>query len=225
MSKQKSMHKPPQRPRGFLGGLIVSLLGLGVLFLGMAAQGPDLDMKFVREIPSKLSPERLEYNISSTTRWPQWFYSVANVKVLNPQSPSEQAYTITEGSRLSFQMDPGKGLHKKFELIAKVIKYVPGKVLSLEVEGDSTHRLSSIFEKITWTIHLVPNPNGKELGTLIRGEASAKTRHWRSRLLGRIAERVVMNQIFYPNLIKLAELRQPFSADSPLEQDRNSLWK
>lgn len=218
---------------GYFGGFLVLLLGTAVLLLAAAANGPDLTLQFSREIPSTLTPERLEYNISSVTRWPQWFYSLAKVRILSskeklaenahPNSAkfTAESYDISEGTRLSLLMDPGKALSKRFEITARVKKYIPGKVLSLEIENDSTNRLSHIFKNLVWTLEFIPNGTG----TLIRGHASAETCHWRSRIFGRIAERVVMNQVFYPNLIKLAELRQPFSADSPMDADRSSLWK
>lgn len=217
MSK-KNKDQIRQRSR-FWGGFIVVLFGASVLLMAAAANGPDFVLHFEREIPSTLSPERLQYNIASTTRWPQWFYSLAKVRVL--ESALEDPAMIREGARLSLLMDPGKAMSKRFEIIARVKKYVPGKLVTLEIENDSTSRLSRIFKNLEWTIEFTP----KDSGTLIRGTASATTCHWRSRLFGRIAERVVMNQIYYPNLIKLAELRQPFSADSPLEADQSTLWK
>ncbi len=70
--------------------------------------------------------------------------------------------------------------------------------------------LIRLFDHLEWRLDFFPSPQGKE-GGVIHASAIAHTRHWRSRFFGRIAEKIVMNQIFYPDLVKLAELKQPFS--------------
>ena len=118
-------------------------------------------------------------------------------------------------------MDPGKALRKKFDLTVQVLEYKRGRFLHLKVLSDSSGRLTQVFDRIEWTVEIQPKPNG---GSLIRGTAVAHTCHWRSRLFGKLTERIVMNQVFYPNLMKLSELKQPFSADSALDS-KYSPWK
>ena len=186
-----------------------------------------------------MTAEHLALNVQTIARWPQWFYSLKSVKILSqPSSPDtvvnnkNDPTLIQEGTRLLLMMDPGKGLRKKFEVTARVSRFVPQQLLKLEIEEDSTHRIDEILGNLSWTIEFLPMPPQDQSTptkmrgiTLIRATVQAETRHWRSRLFGRLTERIVMNQVFYPNLIKLAELRQPFSADSPMEEDQASLWK
>jgi hypothetical protein len=52
------------------------------------------------------------------------------------------------------------------------------------------------------------------------GEARARTRNWRARMYGRLASRTLMNQVYYPNLIKLGELAHPFTSTDPRQPDQ-----
>jgi hypothetical protein len=188
---------------------LLILLVASLLFVGFAVQSPDQDLHFTREIISDLPPERLDRNLSSLSRWPQWFHSLTQANVVSSQSQLGSA--LQTGDVLKLNIDPKKGMSKAFELTARVTEYKPGQKISLAILDDSTGRLTRIFDKVIWTIELKSHPKG----TLIFGEATAHTCHWRSRLLGKMAEKILLNQIFYPNLIQLAQLRQPFSVEAP----------
>jgi hypothetical protein len=192
--------------------LILSLLTCVAVLISFA-QGPDQVLSFSRMVPSSLDPERIDRNISAVTRWPQWFFSTAEVKILDSsnQAVSSEVQTIQDGSLLKIRIDPKKGERKKFELTAKVVNYLPGKKLDLALVEDSTGRLTRLFDHLNWNIELIQT----EKGTHIRETTTATTRHWKSRLFGRIAEKILLNQVSYPNILKLAELKQPFSVDSP----------
>lgn len=185
-----------------IAAIISAILLVDLIWTGI---GNNQTLQLVREIPSKLNSERLDRNISSLSRWPQWFYSLTEAKMVSPHSK------LKKGSQVQFQMDPKKGEKKKFILFAEVEEYKPGQILKLKITDDSSGRLTRIFDWIEWTIQFDSTPEG----TVIRGIATAHTKHWRSRLLGHIAEKILMNQIFYPNLLKLSELRWPFSVEVP----------
>ena len=166
------------------------------------ARKPDFDLQFSREIPSDLSSERLFRNISYVNRWPQWFYHLDGVEGIHEGAP------LRPGSLLVMKMNPHKGINKPFDLSAEVIRYVPNNQLSLKILNDSTGRMSQLFESLEWNIELIENLKGS--GSLIRGTSRARTRNWRSRFLGRISEKILMNQTFHPDLMKLSELRRPY---------------
>lgn len=208
-----------------LGGIFVSFLAIFLVLCVFFAQGPDLDLHFVRDVPTDLSPSRLDRNISAITRWPQWFFNLEKVTMDHP-TPSTQltkshpvSHLITaldhqmiqKGSKVIFHIDPHKGLHNQFDLTAEVTEYIPGQTVGMKILKDSSGRLNRLFDSLSWKIEILPESHG----SLIRGIATAHTSHWRSRLFGRIAGRVLMNQVFYPDLVKLAELKQPFSVEAP----------
>ncbi len=186
--------KKPWRVIGFV------LLGLALGEGTYLSQGPDITLVLDRRFRSSLSPDRLSRNLSSTSRWPQWFHSLAQVV-----GPS----TLEKGSQLTLKIDPKKGPKKKFDLQAEVIESIPSRLLHLKITGDSSGRLTHLFDRLEWKIEIDPT----EQGSSIHGIALAHTRHWRARLFGRLTEKILMNQVFYPNLIQLADLKQPFSID------------
>jgi hypothetical protein len=197
-----------KHPFRFTGGFLVTLLGATVLLLSSYANGPDRELSLSRVIPSDLTTGHLDRQISSLTRWPQWFYSLKEAKA-DPSSPAPSL--LKKGDVITLAMDPKKGPSKCFSLKAEVTEYRPAHSLSLKIIDDSSHRLTLLFDRLEWKIELEPKPSG---GSWIRSTAIAHTHHWRSRLFGAIAEKILMHQVFYPNVLKLATLMQPFSVDS-----------
>jgi hypothetical protein len=184
-------------------GLTFLVLAIVAAWIGIAllmAQAPDVTLTLDRRIRSSLSPERLERNIGSPCRWTQWFYSLAQVN-----GPD----TIEKGALFTLHIDPNKGNKKKFELEAQVIDYIPSRLLHLKITRDSSGRLTHLFDQLEWKIEIDPIENG----AVLHGMVLAHTHHWRARLFGRLAEKILMNQVFYPNLIQLADLKQPFKVD------------
>jgi hypothetical protein len=207
---------------GFYGRLSGAILGVFVLGMAIGARMPDLDLSFARNIPTTLTPERLEKNVSSVARWPQWFFSLAKATILDSPSlrlASKQlggatplAYDpslIEKGSILKLEIDSHRFLTKPFELIAEVTEYQPSNTLRLNILSDSSGRLTRLFDHIEWQLDF----ETKEGGAMIHAQERAHTQHWKARFFGRIAERILMNQAFYPDVIKLSGLQHPFSVD------------
>jgi len=196
--------------KSFKKSLMILFL-ISILWTAWAVQRPNQELHFTREVVSELSPERLDRNIASVTRWPQWFHSLSEVTVLpsgtlpSQPIPNSIQRSIQVGDLLKLKMT------KPFELTARVLEYIPNQKMKLAILADSSGKMTRIFDQLTWSIELMPHPKG----SVIRGEATAHTCHWRSRMLGDVAEKILMNQVFYPNLIKLSLLRQPFSVEPP----------
>jgi hypothetical protein len=196
--------KKPSRIGKFLilGALIAPVIPC-VYF----ATGPDRELHFVREVYSNLDPQRLDRNLSAVNRWPQWFYSASTVRILD--EAVAPGATLKKGALIRFSMNQQKPARKRFELTAEVIDYAPAQRLELKILKDSSGRLDRLFKSMVWKISVEP----RNTGSLIHAEAVAQTRSWRSRLFGGISERILMNQTFYPDVLKLSELKQPFSLD------------
>jgi hypothetical protein len=187
---------------------LLVLLGASLLLMVSFAQGPDLQLQFVRQVPSDTSPAKLDRYVSSVTRWPQWFFSLALATIADHKP-------LEKGAIITFNIDPHKGAHRRFVMTAEVENYSPGHTLELKILTDSSGRLTKLFDLVNWKIDFIPKSVEKpgEDGSYIRGTVTAHTHHWRARLFGRMAEKILMNQIFYPDLIKLSELTQPFSLE------------
>lgn len=193
----------------FTGGLLVTLLGAIAIVFVICANGPDRDLTLTRIIPCDLTPSHLDRQMSSLTRWPQWFHALKEAKLDSPETSTTHPAPLKKGDILTLAMDPKKGEWKRFALKAEITEYIPAQGLTLRILDDSTHRLTRLFDRLEWKIELQP----KSGGSFIHATVSAHTHHWRSRLFGAIAEKILMHQVFYPNILKLATLTQPFSVD------------
>jgi len=213
----------PSRARKLFGPIVGLIALTFTLALFWAAQGPDFDLSFSREVPSELSPARLDRNLFSLARWPQWFFNLSDATVLNvdPQGGPEQDKIIRPGSLIKLTVDTQKTLAKNFFLTAQVLEYRPGQILRIQIVDDSSGRFPELFSIVEWKIEFLPKGDG----SVIRGSAIARTKHWRARLFGRMAEKILMYQLFYPDLMKLSELKQPFSSGlDPQLKPKNSTF-
>jgi hypothetical protein len=118
------------------------------------------------------------------------------------------------GEMIRLTIDPKKGPSRKFTIMARILEFTSGQKLKLEILGDSHERLNKLFDHITWTIEISPwtdGPlrNGKLPKSKVTAISEVHTCHWRSRLFGRIAEKILLNQTFYPNVLALSGLELP----------------
>jgi hypothetical protein len=198
----------------------LATLALGSLVALIAAQGENFEVRFSREVPSSLPPTQIQDAVESVLSWHQWHYITVEARMIDIRDAvyADADQGLMEGARIRFIVEPKQMKHRRFQLIAAVERYVPGKELSLRLVKDSTGRITELFSELRWTLRFEPGtpqgapglkPAEKASGTLIIGELSGTTAHWRSRLFGRLSPRILMHQLFYPNLVALAELKQP----------------
>lgn len=201
---QNASRSPRSYGFKFYGGLFVAVFGAFLLVCAAIAQSPDFQMSFHREVPSKDSPELLGAVIDTVPQWIQWFHQAEDAKAIDaagrPYSLRDQH--VQKGSLVRLYLDPHRGPWGHFQILLTVEEYVPNRLIRLRVLEDSKGKLTKLFKNIEWTVELVPSGTG----TLIRGDATAETAHWRARVFGRLMERVVMNQVFFPDLLRLSDL-------------------
>lgn len=191
-------------PRSKKRRIAAAIAGLCAATLAVLARGPDRALSFERTVPfSDAARARAIRTVGDPQTWSEWFYSTASVEA--PQGLRAEA-------PLTLQIDPHKGEWKKFRVYLEVQSWehsAEGARLKLRVKNDSKGRIAKQFADVEWTIEVAP---GK-----LTGRARARTLTWRSRLMSRLSERIVMNQLFYPNLMRLAETltRPEHSTPSP----------
>lgn len=193
---------------------ITVCISIFLFFIYLSSQ-PNFSLEMIREVNSVLSPERLENHIIALNRWPQWFHSLNDAFFV-------QGSVLQKGSVIQLNIDPHKGPSKKFYLLAEVIDYIPFSVLSLRITYDSSHRLTQLFQNLEW--HLFSEKNSR--GSILKGKVHAVTNNWRARLFGRMANHILLNQVFYFDVLSLSELNQPFSKMdlSPMVIPKNSSY-
>lgn len=197
--------------RWLVAGL--GLITVSLLFCWWEARLPDAELTFTREASSHLELAQLSEKLEHVSEWKNWFHSAKEIQLMDSQNhPLPQAeQRPREGALLEIVIDPGRGAYRRFQISAKITRYEPGKCLELEVLDDSTGKIVRLMDHLLWKIELLPDPENKQI--LIRGTETAHTSHWRSRLFGRLAPRVLLNQLFYPNLMVLANPVTPPKAD------------
>lgn len=195
----------------------ITLAALSVLvtaFCIVKANGPDKDLTFTREVYSNDDIETLDRKIYNILSWPEWHHMTIDAKMIdfrgNEYSPKNQ--TALTGGVVKFVVEPKANKWRRFELLTRITEYEPKKVLHMMLLQDSNGKISRLFDRMEWRIELLPSDKPRHKA-LIRGTLYAHTNNWRSRLVGSIAHRALMNQIFYPDLPVLAGLQTKQTSD------------
>jgi len=201
--------------------VILGLVAVVSIFsFWLLSREPNRTVTFVREVPTSVAPEKVGLALHWILSWPQWHHMTTDVKRLDgmgtPLPLSLQSAQI--GAIVEFTLDPREQKQRRFFIQAEVTEYVPNQHISLKLIKESSGKLQAMFQDMSWKIEILPGtPHGApglgkqatEAGTLVRGTLTATTQNWRARLFSRIAERILMHQVFYPNVTKLAELKEP----------------
>jgi hypothetical protein len=183
-------------------------LALITLLIALSC-GPDRTLEFDREVRSEKAYAELSYQLGTLSEWPKWFQSLESAEIIDPtQSPAlKEKPVAATGARILLKMDPHKGAHRRFEIIGRIVSYDPGRKLVIDIENESSGRLMRLFDRLTWSVELLRE--GSTSATLLIGHETAHTANWRGRLFGRIAERILLNQAFYPDMIVFADPMPP----------------
>lgn len=192
-------------------GIPLFVLFLGTLYLGMQ---PNRDLNFSRDVPSTASQARLGAALDDLREWPKWHYSLSAATILGPDGAPAADQTLFEGANLLLKVDPGKGPWKRVELKTRVTAYKPGDFVRLEILGDSKGKINQLLSGLQWQVNILPAPDAADgkssrYKSVIRGTAHARTAGFRARVFGALTEKIVMTQVFYPDLISYAELDSP----------------
>lgn len=195
------------------------------LFMGAAVwlgRGPDLEVSFKREIPLKTQAADVGLALRAVINWPRWIFSLKDAQVVGPDGqplpPAQQEARV--GARVKMWIEPKKREWKRYELLTEVTR-ASAEGLTLRVLSDSKQKLTTAFTDLEWNVDVVHSPasvRGKPFGDVkLVGSSRAQTAHWRSRLFGRLAPNILMYQAFYPDLMTLAQLKQPLPLNPPEE--------
>ncbi len=209
-------------PKWVFGALAFCLLVVAIC--AVLANGPDQSLELERVIVAENEPADLKMAFDKLEHWSKWHFDTNQVQSIiftdHESIPHDQS--LGKGILLKFFVAPPKKPWKKFDLYAEVIDYQPGKSIALKYKNDSKGLLHQYFDSIEWQVTLEPyqgdperrGPNGRKITSQVRGKVWAHTKHWRPRMfsaMGNWVSRIIANQIFYPDLQKLAEFTPPDS--------------
>lgn len=178
------------------------------------AFGPNEDLQFTRDVVLRQSPNEALKSLSNPTLWPTWHHSVSRVTYTPP---------LSEGSELKFWIAPHGLRLKSYAISAKVLHFNPKESVTLLLLEDQSGKLTRLFDRLEWKVELKKSESpaaesfghtetvktGQQAGAipqawLVRGTVLAHTAHWRSRLFGNLTPKILLNQVFLPDLLKLA---------------------
>jgi hypothetical protein len=194
----------PRKPWVFRMSLLVVAFGALLMYLAALSSGPDIELRFEREVPSDLSLVQLQPALDNVQNWPNWFFSVSGAILLDKTGAPVADGRIRSGELVKLTIDPKGNRRRRFELELSVIEYVPGQRIRMKVLSDSSGKLTRFFNPLEWSVELARAPSASGSVTLIRGEAVGRTKHWRSRLFGHVSPKTLMYQVYYPDLMGLA---------------------
>jgi hypothetical protein len=204
----------------FWAALVVLVLGSSLYYISSVGNGPDRDVTFVREVPSKLDIDYLDQVLRQIPKWSQWFYAATESNEMNglgnPYPLGGQK--LEPRALVQMEFNPHRGENAKFQLTYEVLDYIPKKLLKIRVIKDSKNHLLKLFSTLEWTIELLPmspeaktNPKMAQFNTMIRGTLTGHTATSRARIYSQLIPSVFLNQVFYPNLLVLTEINNPLA--------------
>jgi len=221
MEPQSSAPSPTQkRPFPKFTVALGAFFFATILALAILSQGEDFEVVFEREVPSAVSPETLGQALDTVLAWSQWHHITVDARRIdalgNALPLTEQ--TVVPGALVKFTVEPKQRPERRFELVGRVKAHEKSQKVQVEFISETKPQVAKLFDRLEWQVELIPGTSfgAPQLpkdqagsGTTIRGKMIAHTSTWRARLFAKIAKRILMNQVFYPNLTALAELKTP----------------
>jgi hypothetical protein len=199
-------------PRLWLAlGCFFALLIATVAYFG---RGEDFPIEWTREVPSRLSLQELEPALRDMRAWPVYMRELKEAYLVKGASTEQYQRFMKErfevpgvGSEVILQVEPKGKEWKRYQVRAEVIALEPGKRIRFRLIEESTGKTARLLDGLEWEVSIHPSEGRwKERGypSYVRGQAVARTRSRRSRFLGRVFKRSMMNQIYWIDLVRLA---------------------
>lgn len=217
--------------------LFGALFGSILLVCVLASRGPNFDVTWERHVPSTQTPAEIGTALDDLKMWPVYYHGLKEVKFGAKEGTSEAALSsqpskpqtdpvaqtksprLSSGDILEIKIEQVQKEWKRFSLTTRVNQYEPGKFISFELLGDSKDKITQMFSDLAWDVRVGPidpsttqTPKTAHYKSLITGTAHARTANWRGRMFGRIAPKILMNQVYMIDLVKLGTLERQAAA-------------
>jgi hypothetical protein len=176
-----------------LGTLTLMTLLLILLF----RREPNIDLRFHRLVLSEHDENFLGSKLFDLNEWPVFVFDLKKAELLNG------AQSLTQGAQVKLFIEPPQKQWKRSELLVEITEAVQGHKIAFKLLSDSKDKLTSIFSQYTWEVRIQPHPSHPKFKSEIIGEGLATTSSPRSRFFGRLNEKLLMNQLYPFDLIKL----------------------
>lgn len=170
---------------------IATLVALGLAIALLGAALPDRTLEMERTVYSKDLPEVIAAAIDHVEDWPSWHFQLEKSRLLS-KGP------LATGSRIEWTIKPREWKLSIWQIEVK--EYIPGRKIRLAFMSDEPRKLDRTLQNLEWSVERLPETADHEVP--IRGHVTVRTRNARSRILALIAEKIILNQVFYPDLAR-----------------------
>jgi len=189
--------------------LIGSLLFVALFsaFVAVLARGPNFELAWAREVPSKETVEAVAAGYRDTRNWPVFHHALKKVSLFDNGKPVEGFERIIPGMTAIFVIEPKDKQWKRFEIKAEVLPPKPGEAFRFRMLEESSGKTTRLLDGLEWWFGVRPATEAeKKSGNLSYtvGGATAFTKTGRARFLGRLSPKILMNQIYPVDLVRLA---------------------
>lgn len=193
----------PNSRKSWRRRLAAALLAAAVLSVSAIAwlgRGPDFAIQLERSLDSRRPMPELAKLLRHPSTWPDWYHMLFSVKtpgVLGIGDPVELVFR------------PKKMKSKEFTIHAEVLA-LDDRNLVLKFTSDSKGKIEKVVSDLVWRIGITEaGPQGQPQVT-VRVEALTHGR--RARVIARTFPRVILNQLLYADIYRLAgvEAREGF---------------
>lgn len=181
---------------------LVAAAGAAVL-----SRGPNYLVEWSREVPSKEPMTALTPALADLRNWPIFHHALKSVTLYENDRAVEGFDRIVPGMTAVFEIEPKGKEWKRFDIRAVVLPPKAGEALRFRMLGESTGKTTRLLDGFEWWLGFRPATEAEaKLGNLtyVVGGASAETKTARARFFGRFAPKILMNQLYRVDLVRLA---------------------
>ena len=174
---------------------------------GALARGPNFAVEWSREVPSKEAVSAILPALRDTRNWPIFHHALKSVALFENGRPVEGFDRVVPGMTAVFAIEPKGKQWKRFDIKAEVLAPKPGELLRFRMLEESSGKTTRILDGFEWWVGVrEATPAEAKYGNLAytTGGASAVTKTARARFFGRLSPKIVMNQLYQIDLVRLA---------------------
>ncbi len=194
-----------------LTGSIAIMIG-SIAYL---SRGPDFPIEWSREVPSKHTPAELAPALQDIRYWPVFhhalkdalLYAPGDGKLSRDDVPLGTFDRFEVGQLARFRIEPKGKEWKRFQIMGEITQVETGRRLAFRMTDESSGKTKRLLADFRWGVSVREATEAEKLAghrAFVRGEATAVTKNARSRFFGRIAAKILMNQIYQIDLVRLA---------------------
>lgn len=173
------------------------------IFVAILGRGPNYSVTWNREVPAKEPFPALTEALNDPKSWPVFHHALKTVTFFDGEKPVASTTAIKPGMTAHFAIEPKEKAWKRFDIRAEVLSPKPGESFRFKLLEESTGKTTRLLDGFEWWV-------GVREGTppVVFGGAEAGTKTGRSRFFGRFAPKILMNQLYQIDLVRLANLTE-----------------